>query len=319
MDAEGEVQERQRLPNDQVQDYIAALPTDTCAVVEATVNWSSMYDILNARFDRVELAHPKDVRAIATARIKTDRIDATIFAHLARTNLLPTAYAAPLPIRELRDSILHRSKLVRERTRQKNRVHRILTRYNIHSPYTDLIGKRGRVFLATTVPQLSEVHQGTISDYLSIIDLVDERIRQADRAIQAWAKTDPRAACLMSMPGIGVYSAAVIVAEIADIHRFARAKELCSYAGLVPSTRSSDTRTYHGRITKEGSPWLRWIMITAAQRATLGSPRLKVFFDRVAQQHGKKTARVALARKMLSIIFYMLSHQQPFLEMDQPG
>lgn len=78
-------------------------------------------------------------------------------------------------------------------------------------------------------------------------------------------------------------------------------------------------RTYHGRITKEGSPWLRWIMITAAQRATLGSPLLKVFFDRVAQQHGKKTARVALARKMLSIIFYMLSRRQPFLEEYQQG
>lgn len=319
MDAEGDVEDRCRLNNGEVSNYIADLPTNTCAVVEATGNWSYMYDILDARFDRVELAHPKDVRAIATARIKTDRIDATILAHLARTNLLPTAYAAPLPIRELRDSTRHRSKLVRERTRQKNRVQRILSRYNIHSPYTDLFGKRGRAFLAMTLPQLSEIHQRMIGDYLSIIDLVNARIHQADRAIQAWAKTDLRAALLMSMPGIGLYSAVVIVAEIADIHRFSRAKELCSYAGLVPSTRSSDTRTYHGRITKEGSPWLRWIMITAAQRATLGSPRLKVFFDRVAQQHGKKTARVALARKMLSIIFYMLTRQQPFLEMDQQG
>lgn len=319
MDAEGQVQARQRMSNDEVQGYIATLPANTCAVVEATGNWSYMYDVLKAHFDRVELAHPKQVRAIATARIKTDRIDATILAHLARTNLLPTAYAAPLPIRELRDSTRHRSKLVRERTRHKNRIHRLLSRYNIHSPCTDLFGKGGRTFLDTSLPQLSQVHQGMISDYLAIIDQLDERIHQADGVIRKWAKTDPRAALLRSMPGIGPYSAAVIVAEIAEIHRFTRAKDLCSYAGLVPSTRSSDTRTYHGRITKEGSPWLRWIMITAAQRATLGSPRLKVFFDRVAQKHGKKTARVALARKMLSIIFYMLSRRQPFLEMDQQG
>lgn len=319
MDAEGEVQDRCRLANHEVANYIAAFPTNTCAVVEATGNWSYMYDILDAHFERVELAHPKDVRAIATARIKTDRIDATILAHLARTNLLPTAYAAPLPIRELRDSTRHRSKLVRERTRQKNRVHRILSRYNIHSPCSDLFGKQGRSFLEITQEQLSSVHQQMISDYLALIDQLNAQIKQADWSIREWVKTDPRAALLLSMPGIGPYSAAVIVAEIAEIRRFSRAKELCSYAGLVPSTRSSDTRIYHGRITKEGSPWLRWIMVTAAQRATLGSPRLKMFFDRVAQQHGKKTARVALARKMLSIIFYMLSRQQPFLEMDQQG
>ena len=319
MDAEGEVQDRCRLDNHEVANYIAAFPTNTCAVVEATGNWSYMYDILNAHCERVELAHPKQVRAIATARIKTDRIDATILAHLARTNLLPTAYAAPLPIRELRDCTRHRSKLVRERTRHKNRVHRILSRYNIHSLCSDLFGKQGRSFLETAQAQLSTIHRQLIGDYLVLIDQLNERIKQADRSIREWVKTDPRAALLLSMPGIGPYSAAVIVAEIAEIRRFSRAKELCSYVGLVPSTRSSDIRTYHGRITKEGSPWLRWIMVTAAQRATHGSPRLKVFFERVAQQHGKKTARVALARKMLSIIFYMLSRQQPFLEEYQQG
>ncbi|MCA9903454.1 MAG: IS110 family transposase, partial [Anaerolineae bacterium] len=196
---------------------------------------------------------------------------------------------------------------------------RILSRYNLHSPCSDLFGNQGRAFLQAIVPQLSQVHQRMVGDYLSIIDRLNERIEWADRSIREWAKTDHRAALLMSMPGVGVYSAAVIVAEIAEIKRFPRAKELCSYAGLVPSTHSSDCRTYHGRITKEGSPWLRWMMVTAAQRAPLGSPRLKLFFENVAQQHGKKTARVALARKMLSIIFYMLRRHQPFLEDYQQG
>lgn len=319
MDAEGVVQDRCRLNNSDVSTYIANLPTNTCAVVEATGNWSYLYDILNARFERVELAHPKDVRAIAAARIKTDRIDATMLAHLARANLLPTAYAAPLPIRELRDSTRHRSKLVRERTRHKNRVHRILSRYNIHSPSTDLFGKRGRAFLEETLPAISSLHQQMIGDYLSIIDALNARIKIADQVIDQWSKSDARAVLLMTMPGIGAYSAAVIVAEIAHIQRFRGAKELCSFAGLVPSTRSSDSKTYHGRITKEGSAWLLWIMISAAQRAGCRSPRLKQFYDRIAQKHGRKTARVALARKMLSIVFYMLSRNQPFLEEDQQG
>ncbi len=314
MDQNGEVKDRRRLLNSEVGEYVAKLPLNTCAVLESTGNWSYMYDILAAQLERVELAHPKGVRAIAAARVKTDRIDATILAHLLRTNLLPTSYAAPLPTRELRDITRHRSKLVRERTRHKNRIHRVLSRYNIHSPCTDLFGKRGQEFLRETLPELSDLHQQIISDFLYMINCLNERIKQADQYIKQWSKTDPRAPLLMSMPGIGIYSAAIIIAEIAEIDRFPRAKELCSYAGLVPSTRSSDTRTYHGRITKEGSPWLRWIMVSASQRSALSSPRLKIFYDRIAQKHGKKTARVALARKMLSIVFFMLSRNQPFME-----
>lgn len=319
MDESGEVKDRRKLLNSEVGEYASKLPKNTCAVIESTGNWSFMYGVLSKELKQVELAHPKGVRAIAAARIKTDRIDATILAHLLRTNLLPKAYAAPLYARELRDITRHRSKLVRERTRHKNRIHRILSRYNIHSPCTDLFGKKGRAFLDTTLSILSDLHQQMINDFLYIIDSLNRRIKQADQFINKWAKTDPQAQLLMSMPGIGIYSAAIIRAEVAEIDRFPRAKELCSYAGLVPSTRSSDTRTYHGRITKEGSPWLRWIMISAAQRATLGSPRLKIFFDRISQHHGKKTARVALARKMLSIIFFMLSKKQPFIEDYQQG
>lgn len=319
MDHEGQVRDKQRLANNEVVDYVASLPAQTYAVVEATGNWSYMYDILDTHLERVELAHPKHVRAIATARVKTDRIDATILAHLARTNLLPTAYAAPQATRELRDITRHRTKLVRERTRHKNRIHHILSRYNLDAPCTDLFGKKGREFLKTNLAGLSALHQQIISSYLSVIDHLNIHIVQADQFIQNWSKRDPRAAILMSMPGIGLFSAAVVAGEIGDIRRFSKAKKLSSYAGLVPSTRSSDTRTYHGRITKEGSPWLRWIMVTAAQRSAAGSPRLKTFFDRVAQQHGKKTARVALARKMLTVLFYMLRDQSVFQEEYQQG
>ncbi len=314
MTAEGLIEDKRRLPNHEVAAYVNKIPRNTHAVLEATGNWSYMYDLLVERVDQVDLAHPQQVRAIAAARIKNDKIDATILAHLVRTNLLPRAYAAALPIRELRDSTRHRSKLVRERTRHKNRIHRILSRYNLHSPVTDLFGKKGQVWLTEQVSTLSQIHQQMIQDYLMIIDALNQRIKVADQAIQTWSKTDPRAALLMSMPGIGVYSAAIIIAEIAQIQRFRCAKNLCSYAGLVPSTRSSDTKTYHGRITKKGSSWLRWIMISASQRAGSRSPRLKAFYDHIAQKHGSKTARVALARKMLSIVFYMLSREQAFIE-----
>lgn len=319
MDSQGTICDQRRMTNEAMTDYVAQLPTNTFAVLEATGNWSYMYDVLAGKLDKVVLAHPKRVRAIAAARIKTDRIDATILAHLARADLLPTAYAPPVEVRELREVVRHRAKLVRERTRHKNRVHRVLAQYNIHAPCSDLFGKQGRVFLIEVRDRLSTTSQLLLEDYLYLIGILNERITALNQLIRAWAKNDPGAALLMSMPGIGEYSAAIILAEIGDVHRFPGPKQLCSFAGLVPSTRSSDMRVHQGRITKEGSPWLRWIMINAAQRAPSASPQLGQFFERTARRHGRKTARVALARKMLCIVYYLLRNNEPYREEDRPG
>ena len=319
MDCQGSICDQRRMTNDAMTSYVAQLPPNTCAVLEATGNWSYMYDVLAARLEKVVLAHPKRVRAIAAARIKTDRIDATILAHLARTNLLPTAYAPPIEVRELREVVRHRAKLVREQTRHKNRVHRILAQYNLHTPCSDLFGKQGRLFLVEVRDRLSTTSHLLLEDHLHLIETLDERIHALNQIIHTWAKSDPRAALLMSMPGVGEYSAAMIVAEIGDVHRFPGPKQLCSFAGLVPSTRSSDLRVHQGRITKEGSPWLRWIMVNAAQRAPCASPRLGKFFARMARRHGRKTARVALARKMLSIVYYMLRDNEAYCEEHRPS
>lgn len=319
MDSQGNISDQRRMANEAMADYVDQLPPNTFAVVEATGNWSYMYDVLAAKLDKVVLAHPKRVRAIAATRIKTDRIDATILAHLARTNLLPTAYAPPIEVRELREVVRHRAKLVRERTRHKNRIHRVLAQYNIHAPCSDLFGKQGRLFLVEVRERLSTTSQLLLEDYLHLIKTLNERINALNQIIRNWAKTDPRAGLLMSMPGVGEYSAAMILAEIGDIHRFSGPKQLCSFAGLVPSTRSSDMRVHQGRITKEGSPWLRWIMINAAQRAPCASSRLGKFFARIARKQGRKTARVALARKMLSIVYYMLLNNEPYQEEYRPS
>lgn len=314
MDADGKISDQRGLANDAMPDYIAQLPKNTFAVLETTSNWSYLYDVLEAQVAGVVLAHPKQVRAIAAARVKNDRIDATTLAHLARTNLLPTSYAAPHTVRELRELVRHRAKLVRERTRHKNRIHRVLSIYNLHSPCSDLFGKQGRIFLQDSQERLSDTHHMLITDYLLMIDTLGERIKQIDKRLREWSKTEPRAALLMSMPGIGIYSAAIILAEIGNVARFRGAKQLCSFAGLAPSTRSSDMKVHHGRITREGSSWLRWIMVSAAHTAPRHSPRLNAFLERVAYKHGRKTARVALARKMLSIVFFMLQRHQPYQE-----
>ena len=166
MDNQGKLIDQRRLPNDAMPDYVAQLPKSTFAVLEATGNWSYMYDVLEEGTDEVVLALPKRVKAIAAARIKTDKIDANILAPLARVDLLPTAYAPPVEIRELRNLVRHHSKLVRERTRHKNRIHTILSKYNLYSPCTDLFGKKGRAFLEKIKSQLSATHQLVLDNYL---------------------------------------------------------------------------------------------------------------------------------------------------------
>ena len=155
MDAQGKVCDQRRLANEAMTDYAAQLPEHTFAVVEATGNWSYMYDVLKPHVETVVLAHPKQVRAIAAAKVKTDKIDASILAHLARADLLPTAYAPALDIRELRETVRHRAKLVRERTRHKNQIHRLLSLYNVQPLCKDLFGKRGLEFLGHVREQLS--------------------------------------------------------------------------------------------------------------------------------------------------------------------
>ena len=106
----------------------------------------------------------------------------------------------------------------------------------------------------------------------------------------------------------------MIVSEIGDITRFPNAKKLCSYAGLVPSVYSSGGKTRHGNITKLGSKWLRWILIEQSQHFSKSCSRLERMYTRIAYKHGKNTARVAVAREMLKIIYSMLTNNRPFVK-----
>ena len=114
-----------------------------------------------------------------------------------------------------------------------------------------------------------------------------------------WVKDDEEAKFLMTIPGIDYYSAPLITSEIGDIHRFPSAKQLCSYAGVVPSTYSSGSSTFHGHITKQGSRWLRWIVAEAVVHCINKPGHVQEFYQRVQKRKGVKIAKVATRRKIL--------------------
>lgn len=273
-----------------------------------------MYDLLSEHVTRVELAHPKEVKAIATAAVKTDRIDAKVLAHLARTNFLPTAYAAPQETRDLRLYIRHREWLIRHRTQAKNRIHAILASYNRMSSVKDLFGVQGRVDLNVMLPELRPAAQRVIRDNLTLIDQLNAQITQLEADLILSDEEENTIRLLKTMPGVGRITALTILAEIGDVHRFHSPKSLCHWVGLTPRVSGSDQIVRHGRITKQGSPYLRSAMTRAATVASRSSKRWYHIHEKMLPRCGRVGAKVAVARRMLTVIYYMLKRQEPYLE-----
>ena len=315
MDSTGKVIDERRIRNLDMIEYLKGnVPRETYAVLEATRNWAFMYDLLEEHVERVELAHPKELRAIASAAVKTDQIDAKVLANLARLNFLPISYAASKEIRDLRLYVRHREWMVRQRTQAKNRIHAVLASYNLISPLNDLFGVQGRKFLDEKLPILRPSAQRVIQDNLVIIDHLNSQIEALENDLHLSAEDEKITKLLKTMPGIGRLTAIIILAEIGDIQRFNSPRSLCHWAGLTPRVRKSDAVVRHGRITKQGSPYLRAAMTRTATVATRSSKRWYSVHEKMRPRCGKTGAKVAVARRLLTVVFFMLKRQQPYQE-----
>lgn len=303
-----------RLPNspEEFRVFVEDLPHPIRVVMEATGNWPYLYECWEPLVEEIQLAHPLKTKAIASARIKTDRIDKRILAQLGLADLVPQAYIPPREVRDLRDVLRHRAFLVTLQTRVKNRIHSYLWKLGFNHGQTDLFGKAGVAWLQTV--ELRAPFQTLVRQDLTVLATLQQEIKAATRTINQLAKTDARVAWLLPIRGIGTYSALLVLAEIGDITRFPEPKKLVAFAGLCPSTHQSGAVTYHGRLTKQGSTWLRWVLVEAAQRYAKAPGRLGTFYRRLARKKGPNTAKVAVARKLLVAVFHCLRHGIAFQE-----
>ena len=274
---------------------------------EATIGWGWFADLLADAGVEAHMAHPLATRAIATARVKNDAVDARTLAHLLRTHLLPEAWIAPLEVREARRLVRMRAGLVRIRSRLKCQIHALLAEAGVTISMTDLFGPGGRNLLADL--KLPVISQGRLEANLRLIDTLSVEVDVAQREIAGRFRGDPRMQRLLPIPGIGPLGAATIIAEVWDVGRFATPQRLTSWAGLTPTERSSADHTRRGHISKQGSRWLRWICVEAATNA-VRDPDLGRFAARIARRRGVKIARVALARRLLTLAYYALRDPQ---------
>jgi transposase len=303
--AAGEVLESVRIVNDadRLTEVIARAGETPEVVLEATYGWYWAVDALQASGAHVHLAHPLGVKAFEYRRVKNDVRDAIDLADLLRMGRLAQAWIAPPAVRELRELVRHRAKLVALRSHGKAEIHAVLAKCGIQVPMTDLFGLAGTALLDRL--DLPAPYAARIASLRRVMDLLDFEIDMFSGLARARLATNPAHAAVQTIPGIGPTLGAVFVAEIGDVTRFATAPQLASWAGLTPKHHESDTHVHRGPITKQGSRLVRWAAVESVQllpkTSTVGRMR-----DRVAARRGRNIGAVAAARRQLEYVYYAL-------------
>ena len=305
---DGEVLANRNVPNgvEPVLSVIGGLPPGTPAAFEAAFGWGWLVELLGGYGFGPHLVHPLRCKAIASARLKNGQAGAAILAQLLRADLLPEAWIAPPPVRQLRALLRHRAQLVRLRTLLRNRIHAVLADHGHGRPAGCWSGP-GRAWLASL--ELPAVSREVIDDDLALIDALQQPIDRLDWEVHQRAKAEPAVKVLTRLPGVGPFTALVILAETGDVSRFGSARKLAAWAGLTPTVRGSDRTVRHGHISKQGSAWLRWILCEAAQTAKR-HPDFAGSYQAIARRRGKKIATTAIARKLLTRAYHLLTDAQ---------
>lgn len=288
------------------------------AVFEASRNWPYYVELIKPYCNKVIMAHPLRVRAIASARIKTDNIDSNTLSDLLRGNLIPESYMPSLEIVELREQLRYRAGLSRMRGELKTKAKNILSREGKKCEFDEVTGKRARLWLNNLM--LNNLNRKELDYTVALIDNLSVELAKLDKEIDRQQYKYPEVEILKSIIGINTFSGMMILAEIADIARFPSPNKLACYAGIVPSTYQSSQTQYSGRITKQGNAHLRWILTqcTHASIKSRRSHKLKSFYLRIERKRGKQKAIVATARKMLTTIWHLLNKNEYYAYREIP-
>jgi len=314
LDEDGTPLDEIRFRNDVegIEDFALKLTTfhdDVKAVVESTGNlWIQIHDRLEEHGFNVVLSNPYKTRLIAEAKIKTDRTDARALARLHRAGVLSTCFVPGEEDRSRRELLRHRLDLVKMRTQVKNRIHSLLDKYTLKSPHNSWTKK----YVAWLREQdLGFMDNAIIKSQLAILETLEEQVRLIEGKIAAIAVDDPQVKLLMTMPGIGYFTASLLVAEIGDINRFGNDKKISSWAGLAPRISQSGEKTHIGRVGK-GNKRVGSMMVQCAHTARRHDARFKYRYERVSRRGGKGKAVVAVAHLMLRIVYFMLMRDEPY-------
>jgi transposase len=300
----GEVVGVSKIDNDPVTLAMAVAEAgpDPEVALEACYGWYWAADLLQAEGARVRLVHPLGLHW-DTRRVKNDVKDATELANRLRRNDLPEAWIAPPEVRELRELVRYRAKLTALRTSAKAQIHAVMAKLGIIPTLPDMFTMQGQ-------RQLDEMdfpgpYGLRVESLRDLLEIYDRELTMVERRLHLRLKDHHRYRVIQGIYGVGQITAAIFVAEIGDVTRFPTARHLCSWAGMTPNLHESDTHSYKGRITKQGSTIVRWAAMECVVRYH-GGAQIAPAYRRIAERRGNNIARVAAARKLLTLVYYGL-------------
>ena len=297
---------------EQLELFAQSLAPDDQVALEATGAASAIADVLAPHVARVVVANTRRVRAIAEAKVKTDRVDAATLCELLDAGFLPAVWRPEGPTRALRGLLGRRDRLVRSRTRAKNAVHAALAReLKGRPPVSDLFGREGRGWLERL--ELPAHERQIVASCLREVDFLSQEIAALESELARLALDCEPIKRLMTVPGVSLVSAATFVAVVGDVGRFETPKKLVGYVGLDPRVRQSgEAKARHGAISKQGSAGARHMLCEAAWIAVRTPGPLRAFYERLRARRGAQIALVATARKLCVLFWHLLTREQDY-------
>lgn len=292
-----------RIANDATRLLDEVGDAEDCEVViEATYGWYWAVDLLRDNGFNVHLAHPAG-NDWGKRRVKNDERGARDLADLLRLGRLAEAWIAPPGTRQLRELVRYRAKLVNLRTGLKAQVHAVMAKEGVLPSCGEMFGVAGNAQLDAL--GFADSYALRITSLRELIGIYDREVVAIERELHRQLKGNTEYEAVQTIPGVGRVLGAIFVAEIGDISRFRSAEALCSWAGLTPKHRESDTKVIRGPITKMGSKLVRWAAIEAVSGRRPESV-LRHDYRQLVERRGKYKARTAVARKLLTLVFYAM-------------
>ena len=300
------------LQHDALERFARGLQPSDEVVLEATGNTTAIVTALKPYVAKVVIANPLQVRLIAEARVKTDKIDAAILAQLYASGFLPQVWMPDDYTQALRRQVARRSQIVRHRTRLKNQIHAVLAAHLIpQCPAADLFGRKGRAWLAEQPLPMDE--RLAVEQRLRELDRLGEDLGAIDKLLCESVLQDEQLKRLLTITGVNSIVAIGLLAAIGEISRFASPEKLVSYFGLNPRVRQSGLHpAQHGHISKVGRAHARAMLVEAAWAAANAPGPLRAFFLRIRARRGQQIAAVATARKLAVIAWHVLAGQKDY-------
>lgn len=282
-------------------------------VLEATTNTWDVYDMIEPLVKRVVVAHPAEVKQIANSRVKTDNQDVIRLVRLLIADIVPEVWVPPLEVRELRAMISYRWRLVKMSTAIQNRMHSLLHRHNIQAPEGKIDTGENREWWEGL--KMSELENLRLKQEIKTLRLVRENIVEVEKELGRLSNSErwgDQAVYLMQIPGVGIIVTMTILSAIGDIQRFESPKKLVGYAGLGAGVHDSGQKHRDKGITKYGRKELRWALVEASWQAIRSNRGWRAEYDELCQRKHQNQAIVAIARKLLVTIWYLLNRKEVY-------